>query len=103
MPIKTWVGRFTIVQGQAQEESALLRSFPRQRPDEEEDELYVLVDPDSPASEQYCEELADVIGRAFRQDTLSPGQHDGAVRERIGVDEVELVELGAGETNVPCL
>ena len=71
MPIKTWVGRFAIVQGQAQEESALLRSFPRQRPDEEEDELYVLVEPASESSREYAGQLVDAIGRMYRQDTLS--------------------------------
>lgn len=71
MPIKTWVGRFAIVQGQAQEESALLRSFPRQRPDEEEDELYVLVEPASERSSEYAGQLVDAIGRMYRQDTLS--------------------------------
>lgn len=71
MPIKTWVGRFAIVQGQAQEESALLRSFPRQRPDEEEDELYVLVEPASERSIEYAGQLVDAIGRMYRQDTLS--------------------------------
>ena len=71
MPIKTWVGRFAIVQGQAQEESALLRSFPRQRPDEEEDELYVLVQPASERSIEYAGQLVDAIGRMYRQDTLS--------------------------------
>ncbi len=71
MPIKTWVGRFAIVDGQAQEESALLRSFPRQRPDEEEDELYVLVDPATENSKEYAGQLVDAIGRMYRQDTLS--------------------------------
>ena len=71
MPIKTWVGQFAIVQGQAQEESALLRSFPRQRPDEEEDELYVLVEPASERSSEYAGQLVDAIGRMYRQDTLS--------------------------------
>ena len=71
MLIKTWVGRFAIVQGQAQEESALLRSFPRQRPDEEEDELYVLVEPASERSIEYAGQLVDAIGRMYRQDTLS--------------------------------
>jgi len=71
MPIKTWVGRFAIVDGQAQEESALLRSFPRQRPDEEEDELYVLVDPATENSNEYAGQLVDAIGRMYRQDTLS--------------------------------
>ncbi|MCH8995396.1 MAG: hypothetical protein IH959_10610, partial [Chloroflexi bacterium] len=71
MPVKTWVGRFAIVEGQPREESPLLRSFPRQRPDEEEDELYVLVEPSSPANIEYCAQLVDAIGRMYQQDTLS--------------------------------
>ena len=71
MPVKTWVGRFVIADGQPQEEGPFLRSFPRQRPDEGEDELYVLVEPASPGSEEHCVQLVDAIGRAYQQDTLS--------------------------------
>src|SRR3990172_2446706 len=71
MPVKTWVGRFAIVQGQPQEEGPHLHSFPRQRPDEEEDELYVLVEPASPGSEEYTGQLVDAIGRMYQQDPLS--------------------------------
>ena len=71
MPVKTWVGRFAITDGQPQEEGPYLRSFPRQRPDEGEDELYVLVEPASSGSEEHCVQLVDAIGRAYQQDTLS--------------------------------
>jgi hypothetical protein len=71
LSVKVWVGRFAIVGGQPQEEGPLLRSFPRQRPDEEEDELYVLVDPTTEASRQYCAQLVDAVGHAYQQDTLS--------------------------------
>ena len=71
MAVKTWVGRFTVVQGQPREEGPHLRSFPRQRPDEEEDELYVLVEPASPGSEEYTGQLVDAIGRMYQQDPLS--------------------------------
>jgi len=71
MPVKTWVGRFAIVGGEAQEEGPFLRSFPRQRPDEEEDELYVLVEPVGDGSEEYAGQLTDAIGRMYRQDALS--------------------------------
>lgn len=71
MPVRTWVGRFSIVNGQAQEEGPLLRSFARQRPDEEEDELYVLVEPASPPAAEYCGQLVDAVGSVFRQDILS--------------------------------
>lgn len=71
MPVKIWVGRFAIVAGQPQEEGPLLRSFPRQRPDEGEDELFVLVEPASPASKEYCGQLVDAVGRMYQQDPLS--------------------------------
>lgn len=59
MSVKIWVGRFAIMDGQPQEEGPFLRSFPRQRPDEEEDELYVLVEPSSPQSREHCAQLAE--------------------------------------------
>jgi hypothetical protein len=71
LSVKVWVGRFAIVEGQPQEEGPLLRSFPRQRPDEEEDELYVLVEPATPSSRQYCGQLVEAVGRMYQQDTLS--------------------------------
>jgi hypothetical protein len=71
MPVRTWVGRFSIVDGQAKEEGPFLRSFARQRPDEEEDELYVLVEPSSPSAAEYCGQLVDALGSVFRQDILS--------------------------------
>ncbi len=69
--VKVWVGRFAVVEGQPQEEGPLLRSFPRQRPDEEEDELYVLVEPATPNSRQYCGQLVEAVGRMYQEDTLS--------------------------------
>ncbi len=71
MAVKTWVGRFAIVQGQPQEEGPHLRSFPRQRPDEEEDELYVLVEPTGASGDQYVSQIPDFIGQEYRQDPLS--------------------------------
>ena len=71
MATRTWVGRFAITQGQPQEEGPRLRSFPRQRPDEEEDELYVLVDPTSSSSEEYAGQLVNAIGRGYQGDPLS--------------------------------
>jgi hypothetical protein len=71
VPVSTRVGRFAIVHGQPQEEGPRLRSFPRQRPDEDEDELYVLVEPTTPPGEDYSAQLVDAIGRIYRQEGLS--------------------------------
>lgn len=71
MTIKTWIGRFSIVDGRVQEEGPWMGAFVRQRPDEVTDELYVIVEPALPGSEQFCGQLVEVVGRLFRQDTLS--------------------------------
>lgn len=71
MAIKTWIGRYSIVDGRLQEEGPWMGAFVRQRPDEVTDELYVIVEPALPGSEQFCGQLVEVIGRLFRQDTLS--------------------------------
>lgn len=92
MPVKTWVGRFAIVNGQPQEESALLRSFPRQRPDEDEDELFVLVEPASPGGREYCAQLVDAIGRLYGEDSLSI---TGAVQRALRAAHAQLVDWNA--------
>lgn len=71
MAAKTWVGRFSILHGQAQEEGPWLGSFIRQRPNDESDELFVLVEPALEGSEDFCEQLVQAIGRRYSEDTLS--------------------------------
>ncbi len=71
MTVRTWVGRFSVVDGQVQEEGPWLGSLVRQRPDEEPDELYVLVEPASPASDEYTSQLVDVIAQLYGKDPLS--------------------------------
>ncbi len=107
MPVRIWVGRFAMVGGQPQEESPLLRSFPRQRLDEEEDELYVLVEPASPGGREYCGQLVDAIGRLYRQDTLSM---TGAVLRALQAAHQQLLDWNARtlrehrvEAGVSCL
>lgn len=71
MPVRTWVGRFCVVDGQVAEEGPWLRSLIRQRPDEEADELYVLVEPASAGSAEYATQLVDVIAQLYAKDPLS--------------------------------
>jgi len=54
-----------------EEEGPWLGSLIRQRPDEEADELYVLVEPASPGSAEYSAQLVDVISRLYTKDPLS--------------------------------
>ena len=71
MTIRTWVGRFSIVEGQVREEGPWLGAFRRQLPDDDSRDLYVLVDPALPGSEEFCGQLVEVVGRLFQREALS--------------------------------
>lgn len=64
MTVRTWVGRFCVADGRVEEEGPWLGSLIRQRPDEEADELYVLIEPASPASEEFTSQLVNVIAHS---------------------------------------
>jgi hypothetical protein len=70
-----WVGQFGIVDGKAQEQSPWVGIFPQGgRPDksgEEAADLFVVVEPALPGSEDYCRDLAQIIGKQFREHHLS--------------------------------
>lgn len=71
MPARTWVGRFCIVGGHVEEEGPWLGSLVRQRPDDDADELYVLVEPARAGSEEYTSQLVDVVLQLYGKDPLS--------------------------------
>lgn len=71
MTVRTWVGRFCVAAGQVEEEGPWLGSLIRQRPDDEADELYVLIEPASPASEEFTSQLVDVVTQLYNRDPLS--------------------------------
>ena len=68
-----WVGQFSIVDGEAREESPWIGVFPetgRVEPEESSD-LFVVVEPALEGSEEYCRDLSQVIGKQFRERRLS--------------------------------
>lgn len=68
-----WVNQFGIVDGEAREESPWVGVFPeagRVEPQEAAD-LFVLVEPALPGSEDYCRDLSQAIGKQFRERRLS--------------------------------
>ncbi len=68
-----WVNQFGIVDGEAREENPWVGVFPeegRVEPQEAAD-LFVLVEPALPGSEDYCRDLSQAIGRQFRERRLS--------------------------------
>jgi hypothetical protein len=68
-----WIGQFGIVDGQAREESPWVGVFPRSERTEAEEgtDLFVVVEPALPGSEDYCRDLAQAIGKQFRERRLS--------------------------------
>jgi len=71
MTVRTWVGRFCVADGHVAEEGPWLGSLIRQRPDEEADELYILIEPASPASGEFTSQLVSVIEQLYHRDPLS--------------------------------
>jgi hypothetical protein len=71
MTVRTWVGRFCVAGGRVEEEGPWLGSLIRQRPDDDADELYVLIEPASPASEDFTSQLVDVVSQLYHKDPLS--------------------------------
>jgi serine/threonine protein phosphatase PrpC len=68
-----WVNQFGFVDGEVREESPWVGVFPdggRVEPQEAAD-LFVLVEPALPGSEDYCRDLSQAIGKQFRERRLS--------------------------------
>ncbi|TEU01676.1 MAG: hypothetical protein E3J29_00670 [Dehalococcoidia bacterium] len=68
-----WVNQFGIVDGEVREESPWVGVFPeggRVEPQEATD-LFVLVEPALPGSEDYCRDLSQAIGKQFGERRLS--------------------------------
>lgn len=67
-----WVGQFSIVDGEAREEGPWTGIFPdRPRGDLEPSDLYVLVEPALPGSQEFCPQVVEAIGRLFYEHKLS--------------------------------
>ena len=67
-----WVGQFQLVGGQASEEGPFAAIFPdRPRGDAEPSNLYLVVEPALPGSQEFCGQLVEAIGRLFHERKLS--------------------------------
>ena len=71
MAVRTWVGRFCVADGRVEEEGPWLGSLIRQRPEEEADELYVLIEPATAGSEEFTSQLVEVVSQLYNKDPLS--------------------------------
>ncbi len=71
MAVRTWVGQFGIVQGQALEAGPWQGKFGFYSSGEDPVDLYVLVQPALPGSEEFCGQLVAVVGHLFERLDLS--------------------------------
>jgi hypothetical protein len=71
MAVRTWVGQFGIVQGQAVEAGPWQGKFGLAASSEDPADLYVLVQPALPGSEEFCGQLVAVVGHLFERQDLS--------------------------------
>jgi hypothetical protein len=66
-----WVGQFGIAEGEAREQTPWVGVYPANERDEDAADVYVLVEPALPGSEEFCGEMKDAIGQAFHQSKAS--------------------------------
>ena len=67
-----WVSQFNIVGGEAQQEGPWLAAFPdHSHGDTEPSDLYLVVEPALPGSEEICAHLVAAIGQLFHRRKLS--------------------------------
>ncbi len=66
-----WVAQFGIADGEAREETPWVGVYPDAGRGEEPSDLYLIVEPALPGSEEFCEELKEAIGSVFHNDKLS--------------------------------
>lgn len=62
-----WVGQFAIADGEARERAPWIGAFPDSSPGDEPSDLYLIVEPALPGSEEFCAELTDAIGSVFHR------------------------------------
>lgn len=66
-----WVGQFGIADGEARQETPWVGAFPDSGRSEEVSDLYVVVEPALPGSEEFCAEMKAAIGRVFHRSKVS--------------------------------
>ncbi len=66
-----WVGQFGIADGEARELSPWVGAFPDTSPGETAADLYIVVEPAVPGSEEFCAQLVEAIGSVFHRRKLS--------------------------------
>lgn len=66
-----WVGQFGIENGEARETTPWVGAYPDPGRSDEPSDLYVLVTPALPGSEEFCGEMKDAVAEEFHRSKLS--------------------------------
>jgi len=66
-----WVGQFGIVNGEAREQTPWVGVYPDPGHADETSDIYLIVEPALPGSEEFCEELKEVVGSVFHKEKVS--------------------------------
>jgi hypothetical protein len=66
-----WVGQFGIAGGEALEETPWVGAFPAPSRTDEPADLYLIVEPATEGSEEFCAEMKQAIGETFHKSKLS--------------------------------
>ena len=66
-----WVGQFGIANGEAKEDTPWVGAYTDPGRGEERSDIYILVHPATPGSEEFCGEMKDAIGAAFHKEKAS--------------------------------
>jgi serine/threonine protein phosphatase PrpC len=66
-----WVGQFGVEQGEAKEHAPWVGAFPDPSRSEDPSDIYVIVEPALPGSEEFCEDLKNAIGDNFHKRKVS--------------------------------
>ncbi len=66
-----WAGQFGIADGEAREETPWVGAFPERARTGEPADLYLIVEPATAGSEEFCAEMKQAIGESFHKSKLS--------------------------------
>lgn len=66
-----WVSKFGIANGEAAEDSPWVGAFPAPVRNEDSSDLYVIVHPALPGSEEFCGDMRNAIGETFHKTKVS--------------------------------
>jgi hypothetical protein len=69
--VMLWIGQFAIVAGEVKQETPWIGAYPDRGNGDETSDLYVLVAPALPGSEEFCTEMKDAIGEAYHREKVS--------------------------------